>query len=1693
MPRSLPLLLTLAALLSVPARLPAQDYIWLEGESPTRANVKFSATGWGNAHYLSGGKWLYGSVEAKDLEAKIPKGGAVLTYEFRAKRGGTYEVWGRVGYEFVRSPFRWRIDHQPWKLSKPEELTTDLMALADWNEVAWLQLGKVRLAKGRHALQLRWDRTYLDKGGKKEPQHILFGLDCLCLYRGKFRPNGKFKPDEDWRSADDKKAARQTFRVQGKGNAGERMVTPLSGLWQVARFDEQVIKDRAGPVRELPDDYADRFWKAIRVPGNRDEVRPDLLYCHRFLYRTRVHIPARLEGRSFYLRFPSTVLIASVIVNGKYCGYSKAPCTKWTCDITRAVRLGKVNDVCVAVKDLYYALPEAGDGKSIRSVFNYPVSWFYDKTGGLTGPTRLADFPVLFRVRHSGIIEPPSLVTCGQAYTADVFAMPSVKKHRLGLEVTVHNPTRSALTVQIANHVVPLGKKKAEKIFAVHKLKILPGRDRTVRLSEKWADPKLWWPDDPHQYYVVTRLSVGGKVIDVKRTKFGFREWEWTGQAFKLNGVPWHLRADLLHNSTKTPERAVKEWRKSGQNMFRYWGDRPWTGPTQEDTLDFFDAHGVPVRRSGIFDGEVASYLLVETKNNVTVARKALFDNWIHQLRAWVKAERNHPSVFIWSVENEITYINARNFGWLPQVEPEIRRAVRAVMELDPTRPAMIDGGDALRDRSLPVYGNHYLESPLREYPDEAYTFARALRRHRTDPGPNPWPIGDDRPLFLGESFFVSGGTPAMFAEVGGDGAFISWPDARGGVGRAVRMLAEGYRWHGVAAVHFWLGPDNTTAHYNSWQPVCALCRQWNWTFGGGRQVARTLKVFNDTRYPDPVELRWLLTVKGKPVAQGRKTFRLDPGHSRETTISFRVPAVKERTPGELVLTCHRKGAEVFRAVKKLWVIDPEGAARPALTRRELAVWDPKGVVKARFKNRGIAFTEIAAPPRALPAEVKVLVVGPDVLTPRLATDPLWQALAARGVRVLVLDQKNPLHYQAAPADFEVTDHTGRVAFSENLEHPIFAGLGQEDFFTWSGDHVVYRNAYKKASKGARSLVQCDQELSCSAVAECPVKGGLLLLCQLAVGRKLDADPVARRLFDNMLHYCAAYRPVAKRTAVVLGKDALKAKLLDAIGLRQHKAADVRAALTDAKNEIVIVAATPENLKQLAARPKEVKAFTARGGWLMLWGLTPAGLADFNRLVGRRHVLRPFRMERVTLRARRDPVTAGLTMRDVVMDSGRQIDPWAGAKYPADDCFTYVVDLDDIAPFCTCPKEAYGWAQMTNGLLSSDHWRFIFSHNLKSNPHPKWTARVPKPVEVIEFSIVPNTFYHHLTKMRLVFDGNPKTAAVFYLKPSMTLQVFPLRKRQVARTITLEPLEWRSVGSQPVISVENIWIRVKRSPSYYRDVRPLLNIGTLVKYRLGKGGILLNQVRVLGREANPVNAQKKQTIVATLLRNLGAAFAAEKSVVAGANLKYQPIPLGAKCNQYLTAKKGWFKGKLDLGHFPVGENKMAGVRYLIRDFKTSPLPSCLMLGGDAANGKLPAAVKDIPVKRKADVLFFLHTFHQTREWKPALTGGQRTPPVVFQYVVHYADGKTAVVPVRYGRGVGHWVADEPRGLPEAAVAWAAPFPTDAKKQAVVYQMQWTNPRPGVEIRSLDLRYDPKVGNTYGTPAVLGITAATSMK
>ena len=96
------------------------------------------------------------------------------------------------------------------------------------------------------------------------------------------------------------------------------------------------------------------------------------------------------------------------------------------------------------------------------------------------------------------------------------------------------------------------------------------------------------------------------------------------------------------------------------------------------------------------------------------------------------------------------------------------------------------------------------------------------------------------------------------------------------------------------------------------------------------------------------------------------------------------------------------------------------------------------------------------------------------------------------------------------------------------------------------------------------------------------------------------------------------------------------------------------------------------------------------------------------------------------------------------------------------------------------------------------------------------------------------------------------------------LAVPPHKARRL--TIEIVPVE----GKEPLVGIDNLWIRVTRPADFSRRVRPMLNLGAMVRYPMGRGGVILNNLLVLEKESVPVNAQKKQAIVSTILRNLGA-------------------------------------------------------------------------------------------------------------------------------------------------------------------------------------------------------------------------------
>lgn len=1690
------------------------DTVWIEAENTASSNFKIEAGGWGSTQFLSEGKWVNVSIDADKVARSLPAGGGLLTYKFSLKSGGKHEIWNRVGFEFVRSPFEWRVDGGEWNKSSPGDLTTDLMPLAEWAEVAWLRLGERDLKAGEHTLEIRLTAGKNEKG---EAQKLVYASDAIVVSPGEFRPNGPHKPGQSGRTADDEAAARNVFRVPS-APVGARSQVLLKGQWEIARDDEQLPKDIASPIGALP---RSPLWRSIPVPSNKAKSRPDLALAHRVWYRTRVEVPAGTGGRSFFLNFPKNNLNTTVYVNGKMCGFEKQPFVNFDVDVSKAIKPG-VNEILVGIRDAWYAFAhDPDDPMKLRRMFNYPVTWANKGFMNL-------DYPV-WNSFQSGILNTPTFVaTGGPAYVSDVFARPSVAKKQMAADIEVTNPGDKAVAGEIRWEAVNVKTGRSEKSFAARPFVVAAGEKVVVNAADAWAEPQLWWPDSPTLYDLRTTLVVGGKPVDVSDTRFGFREWTWEGTRFQLNGINWQMWAgggnwgqslsDFLryhHKYARTARMATEGGQADDTGL--------WKGMETREALDFLDRNGIPVRRNGPLDGQVIGYSIYENdearkgKNGGSRVRTELMKNAREQMAKMVKGERNHPSIHIWSLDNEFLFINVENLGGSDEYEPYITKMAEAVAAVDPSRPTMVDGGGATKANTLPVHGDHYLHDindP--RYPDLAY--------ENNEPGSKSsgrgrWVWDTKRPRFLGEDYFNVGFNPADYAQWGGEVAFQSKNATKPVASTLARMLTEGYRWSGVAAFEM-LFSDNTTdpGYETAFLPRAAFIRQWDWTFESGQKVTRTVGLFNDTRYADPMTFTWRLTVPGKPAATGTGTYSVPPGTSRKFDIVLPMPQVAARAEGRLLLTLTVHGKEVFRDAKavsllpapRFGAVGKAGPDAPAASMVKVAtsgrapvpgsatakaasglvVFDPQGNVASYLRSGGVAFSAIPSL-AALPAGGRVLVIGKDALGENDSTSTALAAYAAGGRTVLVLEQKNPLKYGALQAEMEPSPATGNVGFIEDAAHPALRGLRDKDFFTWGAGRPLYRNAYVKPTRGARSLVQTHTRLLNSALVEIPTGKGLMLLSQLTIGEELPRSGVARTLLANLVNYGSGYKQTFREVALAAGNNTHLVKALDALGVRYRKAADALGAISDPKVKLAVVNASPENLKQLAANQARVAAFHEAGGYIVFNGLTPEGLADYNKVVGFDHMIRPMQRERVVFPPVRDPLLAGVTTGDIVMLSGERIFGFTADEYTVADEFTFIVDYDDVAPFAK--SSFFAFPNITNGFVGSDGWPLIINWELPVKPGGGFGPALvpfslPKPQTITEFTWIGNKNYWIPTRVSLT-AGTEKVT--FDVPANDEPQVLPVMPARTARDFTLAIEGWQErPDARPLIGIDNIHLKARRPAEFYTRVKPMLNIGGMMHYPRGSGGMVLANLAFKDSEAVPLNAVKKRNILQALLRNLKAPFGGA-DVVVGTNIDYTPIHFGGfqnKLTQYRT-NRGWF-GDADrtFNALPTGTQRFAGVTFHIYDFATSPVPTAIMLGGEGIPNNPPQEVKDIPIGRKADALFLLHTARIDQR-RNAEEVRENKKFEMARYVVRYADGQSVTIPVYSEVDIENYRQENPRALPGAQIAWTSKF-EGSNESAVAYSKQWNNPRPDVEIKSIDFTYGT---DKRGVPVLLAITTATAAK
>ena len=163
--------------------------------------------------------------------------------------------------------------------------------------------------------------------------------------------------------------------------------------------------------------------------------------------------------------------------------------------------------------------------------------------------------------------------------------------------------------------------------------------------------PILWSPESPRLYRLQTQLLLNGQVIDELNTKTGFRSITYNSiSGMKLNGAPYLLNGGCIHHDNgllgaaaydRAEYRKVELMKAAGFNAVRTAHN-----PPSETFLRACDELGLLVIDEA-FDGW-------RDKKNDYDYSTLINQWWESDLRAMVCRDRNHPSIFCWSIGNEV-------------------------------------------------------------------------------------------------------------------------------------------------------------------------------------------------------------------------------------------------------------------------------------------------------------------------------------------------------------------------------------------------------------------------------------------------------------------------------------------------------------------------------------------------------------------------------------------------------------------------------------------------------------------------------------------------------------------------------------------------------------------------------------------------------------------------------------------------------------------------------------------------------------------------------------------------------------------------------------------------------------------------------------------------------------------------------
>lgn len=426
--------------------------------------------------------------------------------------------------------------------------------------------------------------------------------------------------------------------------------------WLFARYglqaDGTIVPEPQGLESTALDDAS---WRKLNLPHDwaiegpfRIELKGEtgkLPYQGIGWYRKHFSIPAEDEGKQFYIDFDGAMAYAQIWLNGNYVGTWPYGYNSFRMDLTPFIQPGKENLIAVKL-----------DTEKWESRW-YPGAGIY---------------------RHVWLVKSDAVHV---AHWGTYITTPEIteKTALVKMEVTLENNRKEPVEAILQTHIFELDSNNQPGIrvasFAKTKVTI-ETENRVVVLTQcNVKNPRIWDIDSPNRYIAQTIVKVGGEIVDTYNTVFGIRTIQFTARnGFLLNGRRVEIQGTCNHHdlgalgaafNTSALRRQLNILKEMGCNSLRTSHN-----PPAPELLELADEMGFLV-----WDEAFDTWQRGKREWDYN----KLYDEWHEKdLMAMVHRDRNHPSVFIWSIGNEV--MNQRDVEMTKHLADIVRRE-------DPTRP----------------------------------------------------------------------------------------------------------------------------------------------------------------------------------------------------------------------------------------------------------------------------------------------------------------------------------------------------------------------------------------------------------------------------------------------------------------------------------------------------------------------------------------------------------------------------------------------------------------------------------------------------------------------------------------------------------------------------------------------------------------------------------------------------------------------------------------------------------------------------------------------------------------------------------------------------------------------------------------------------------------------------------------------